>query len=145
MKFTSSTPGQLVVLTLTVDLSINTPNLDHTDLLLDHAVSSPCPVLILDLGSLSCVNSVGTWTIFQIVFKAKEKGKGVFLFNLQPSIQSYLKEAGILELATTIHTQEELGQVLQGDFQFPGACAHAEHLKDSLEGGRVSSARISAV
>ncbi|HBP86599.1 MAG: anti-sigma factor antagonist [Nitrospira sp.] len=145
MKCTISTPGQLVVLTLTVDISINTPNLNRTDLLLEHVVSSPVPLLILDLGSLSCVNSVGTWTIFQIVFKAREKGKGVFLFNLEPSIQSYLKEAGILELAGTIHTQEELGQVLQGDFQLPGAGARVENLMGSFEKGRVPSARVSSV
>src|SRR5680860_1494250 len=140
MKCTISTPGQLVVLTLTVDLSINTPNLNRTDLLLDHVVSSPISLLIIDLRSLSWVNSIGTWTLFQVVFKAKEQTKGVYLYNMQPAIQPYLKEAGILEMATAITTNEELGNVLQGNYQLPGLCANAEHLKSSLTEGRVSSA-----
>ncbi len=125
MKYTISTPGQLVVLTLTVDASINTPNLIRTDLLLDHVVSSPISLIIIDLRSLSCVNSIGVWTLLQVVFKAKEQGKGVYLYNVQPSLQPHLKEAGILEMATAINTNEELGNVLQGDYRLPRTLAHA--------------------
>ncbi|MCA9419534.1 MAG: hypothetical protein KC592_00865 [Nitrospira sp.] len=144
MKCTISTPGQHVVLTLTVDLSINTPNLNRTDLLLERVVSSPISLLILDLRSLSCVNAIGTWTIFQIVFKAREQGKGVFLYNVQPSIQPYLKEAGILELSATIDTQEELGNVLEGNYRLPTSCADGENVKTSLKETQVSSARIAS-
>lgn len=126
MKCTISTPGQLVVLTLTVDLSINTPNLNRTDLLLDHVVSSPISLIILDLRSLSCVNTIGIWTIFQVVFKAKEQGRGVYLYNVQPDLQPTLKGAGILEMATAINTNEELGNVLQGDYRVPRTVTHAE-------------------
>ncbi|WNM62662.1 STAS domain-containing protein [Candidatus Nitrospira neomarina] len=145
MKCTISTPGQQVVLTLTVDLSINTPNLSRTDMLLERVVSSPISLLILDLRSLSCVNSIGTWTIFQIVFKAREQGKGVFLYNMQPSIQPYLKEAGILELSTSIESQEELGNVLEGNFRLPRLCANGEKLKTPLNERQVSSAGIASV
>jgi anti-anti-sigma regulatory factor len=140
MKCTISTPGQLVVLTLTVDVSINTPNLKRTDLLLDHVVSSPISLLIIDLRSLSFLNSIGTWTIFQVVFKAREQGKGIFLYNVQPGIQSSLKEAGILEMATTIDTQEELGKVLEGNYRLPGSGVTVGHFKNSLKGRLVSSA-----
>lgn len=145
MKCTISTPGQLVVLTLTVDLSINTPNLSRTDVLLDRVVSSPISLLILDLRSLSCVNAIGTWTIFQIVFKAREQGKGVFLYNVQPPIQPYLKEAGIFELATTIDTQEELGNVLEGNYRLPRPCANGENVKTSFKERQVPSAGIASV
>ena len=145
MKCTISTPGQQVVLTLTVDLSINTPNLSRTNLLLDRVVSSPIALLILDLRSLSCLNSIGTWTIFQIVFKAREQGKGVFLYNVQPSIQLYLKEAGIFDLSTSIDTQEELGNVLEGNFRLPRLCANEENLKISLKERRESSAAIASL
>ena len=145
MKCTISTPGQQVVLTLTVDLSINTPNLSRTDLLLDRVVSSSISILILDLRSLSCLNSIGTWTIFQIVFKAKQQGKGVFLYNVQPSIQPYLKEAGIFDLSTSIDTQEELGNVLEGNFRLPRLCANEENLKISLKERRESSAAIASL
>jgi anti-anti-sigma regulatory factor len=145
MKCTISTPGQLVVLTLTVDLSINTPNLNRTDLLLDHVVSSPISLLIIDLRSLSCVNSIGIWTIFQVVFKAREQAKGVYLYNLQPALQPYLKEAGILELATAVITNEELGNVLHGNYRFPGSCANVEQVKSSFIKGRVSSAGIASL
>lgn len=138
MKCTISTPGQLAVLTLTVDLSINTPNLNRTDLLLDHVVSSPISLIILDLRSLSSLNSIGVWTIFQVVFKAREQAKGVYLFNVQTALQPYLKESGILELATAINTQEELGKVLQGNYRLPGSRANAEHLKSSLMEAHVS-------
>lgn len=145
MKCTISTPGQLVVLTLTVDLSINTPNLNRTDLLLDHVVSSPISLLIIDLRSLSCLNSIGTWTIFQVVFKAREQAKGVYLYNVQPALQPYLKEAGILELATAIDTKEELGNMLQGTYRPPGTYENVEHLKSFLKEGSTSSAGISSV
>lgn len=145
MKCTISTPGQLVVLTLTVDLSINTPNLIRTDLLLDHVVSSPISLIIIDLRSLSCLNSIGTWTIFQAVFKAREQGKGVYLYNVQPALQPYLKEAGILELATAIETQEELGNVLQGTYRRPESGVNFEQLKSSLTEGHVSSVGLSSV
>lgn len=145
MKCTISTPGQHVVLTLTVDLSINTPNLSRTDLLLDRVVSSPISLLILDLRSLSCVNAIGTWTIFQIVFKAREQGKGVFLYNVQPSIQPYLKEAGIFELSTSIETQEELGNVLEGNFRLPRSCANGENLKIALKDRQVAPAGRASV
>ena|SRR5680860_288808 len=140
MKCTISTPGQLVVLTLTVDLSINTPNLNRTDLLLDHVVSSPISLLIIDLRSLSWVNSIGTWTLFQVVFKAKEQTKGVYLYNVQPALQPYLKEAGILEMATAINSTEELGNVLQGTYRPPESGVNVEHLKSFLKEGQVSSA-----
>ena len=145
MKCTISTPGQHVVLTLTVDLSINTPNLNRTDLLLERVVSSPISLLILDLRSLSCVNAIGTWTIFQIVFKAKQQGKGVFLYNVQPSIQPYLKEAGIFELSTSIDTQEELGNVLEGNSRLQGSSANGENLKISIKERRLSSAAIASL
>lgn len=145
MKCTISTPGQLVVLTLTVDLSINTPNLNRTDLLLDHVVSSPISLIILDLRSLSCLNSIGVWTIFQVVFKAREQAKGVYLFNVQPALQPHLKEAGILELATAINTTEELGNVLQGTYRVPDSRMSIEHLKSSLTEEHVSSGAISSV
>ncbi|WNM56667.1 STAS domain-containing protein [Candidatus Nitrospira allomarina] len=145
MKCTISTPGQHVVLTLTVDLSINTPNLSRTDLILDRVVSSPISILILDLRSLSCVNSFGTWTILQIVFKAREQGKGVFLYNVQPSIQPYLKEAGILELSTTIDTQEELGNVLEGNYRLPRSCANGGNVKTSFQESQVPSAGIASL
>ena len=145
MKCTISTPGQHVVLTLIVDLSINTPNLSRTDLLLDRVVSSPISLLILDLRSLSCLNSIGTWTIFQIVFKAREQGKGVFLYNVQPSIQPYLKEAGIFELSTSIDTQEELGNVLEGNSRLQGSSANGENLKISIKERRLSSAAIASL
>ncbi|MFZ1747484.1 MAG: STAS domain-containing protein [Nitrospirales bacterium] len=145
MKCTISTPGQLVVLTLTVDLSINTPNLSRTDLLLDRVVSSPISLLILDLRSLSCVNSIGTWTIFQIVFKAREQGKGVYLYNVQPALHPFLKEGGILEMATTIDTNEELGNVLEGKCRLPGSGAKGERMKSSVTEGQVASAGISSV
>ncbi|WP_342347610.1 STAS domain-containing protein [uncultured Nitrospira sp.] len=145
MKCTISTPGQLVVLTLTVDLNINTPNLNRTDLLLDHVVSSPISLIILDLRSLSCVNSIGVWTLFQIVFKAREQGKGVYLYNLQPALQAHLKEAGIFEMAHAIHTREELGNVLHGNYRLPGSGANIEHLKSSLKEEQVSSVGMSSV
>ena len=145
MKCTISTPGQQVVLTLAVDLSINTPNLSRTDLLLDRVVSSSISLLILDLRSLSCLNSIGTWTIFQIVFKAKQQGKGVFLYNVQPSIQPYLKEAGIFELSTSIDTQEELGNVLEGNSRLQGSSANGENLKISIKERRLSSAAIASL
>lgn len=145
MKCTISTPGQLVVLTLTVDLSINTPNLNRTDLLLDHVVSSPISLIILDLRSLSCLNSIGVWTIFQVVFKAREQAKGVYLFNVQPALQPHLKEAGILELVTAINTTEELGNVLQGTYRVPDSRVNVEHLKSSLTEEHVSSRAISSV
>ncbi len=126
MKCTISTPGQLVVLTLTVDPSINTPNLIRTDLLLDHVVSSPISLIIIDLRSLLSVNSIGVWTLLQVVFKAQEQGKGVYLYNVQPDLQPNLKEAGILEMATAINTNEELGNVLQGDYRSPRTVTHAE-------------------
>lgn len=144
MKCTISTPGQHVVLTLTVDLSINTPNLSRTDMLLERVVSSPISLLILDLRSLSCVNAIGTWTIFQMVFKAREQGKGVFLYNVQPSIQPYLKEAGIFELSTLIDTREKLGTVLDGNFRLPRSSANGEKLKISLRERQVSSAGIAS-
>ncbi|GJL68612.1 MAG: hypothetical protein NPIRA06_12470 [Nitrospirales bacterium] len=145
MKCTISTPGQHVVLTLSVDLSINTPNLSRTDLLLDRVVSSPITLLILDLRSLSCLNSIGTWTIFQIVFKAREQGKGIFLYNVQPSIQPYLKEAGIFELSATIDTKEELGNVLEGNFRLPRSGANGENLQTSLKDRQVSSAGMASL
>ena len=138
MKCTISTPGQLVVLTLTVDLSINTPNLNRTDLLLDHVVSSPVSLIIMDLRSLSCVNSIGVWTIFQVVFKAREQAKSVYLYNVQSALQPYLKEAGILEMATAIITNEELGDVLQGNYRLPGSSANVDHLMGSLTEGQAS-------
>lgn len=145
MKCTISTPGQHVVLTLTVDLSINTPDLSRTDMILERVVSSPISLLILDLRSLSCVNAIGTWTIFQMVFKAHEQGKAVFLYNVQPSIQPYLKEAGILELSTLIDTREKLGNVLDGNFRLPKSSANRESVKISLRERPVSSAGIASV
>lgn len=145
MKCTVSTPGQLVVLTLTVDLSINTPNLNRTDLLLDHVVSSPISLLIIDLRDLSCLNSIGAWTIFQVVVKAREQAKGVYLYNMQSALQPFLKEAGILELATAINSKEELGNVLQGNYRLPGSFANVEHLRSSLKEGQVSSAGMSSM
>lgn len=145
MKCTISTPGQQVVLTLAVDLSINTPNLSRTDLLLDRVVSSPISLLILDLRSLSCLNSIGTWTIFQIVFKAREQGKNVFLYNVQPSIQPYLKEAGIFELSTSIDTQEELGNVLEGNFRNQRSSANGENLKIALQERQIAPSGIASL
>ncbi len=145
MKCTISTPGQLVVLTLTVDLSINTANLNRTDLLLNHVVSSPISLIIIDLGSLSCLNSTGIWTIFQVVFKAREQAKGVYLYNVESALQPYLKEAGILEMAPTINTKEELGNVLQGTYRIPDSRVSVEHLKSSLTEEHVSSGAISSV
>ncbi len=145
MKCTISTPGQHVVLTLTVDLSINTPNLSRTDLILDRVVSSPISLLILNLRSLSCVNSIGTWTIFQIVFKAREQGKGVFLYHVHPSIQPSLKEAGIFELSPTIDTQEELGNVLEGNIRHPRSSAKGESLEISLKERQISPAGIASL
>lgn len=145
MKCTISTPGQLVVLTLTVDLSINTPNLIRTDLLLDHVVSSPISLIIIDLRSLSCVNSIGAWTLLQVVFKAQEQGKGVYLYNVQPALRPHLKEAGILEMATAINTTEELGNVLHGNHRLRGSSANVGLLKSSVREGHVSSAGMSSV
>ncbi len=145
MKCTISTPGQHVVLTLTVDLSINTPNLNRTDLLLDHVVSSPISLLIIDLRSLSCVNSIGIWTIFQVVFKAREQAKGVYLYNLQPALQPYLKEAGILELSTLLDTREELGNLLDGNFRLPRSSANGENVKIALKERQVPSAGLASV
>ncbi|WP_447962906.1 STAS domain-containing protein [Nitrospira sp. Ecomares 2.1] len=140
MKCTISTPGQLVVLTLTVDLSINTPNLSRTDLLLDHVVSSPISLLIIDFRNLSCVNSIGAWTLFQIVFKAREQKKAVYLYNLQPALQPHLKEAGILEMAHLINTREDLGNLLHGNYRHQESGA-----KISLREEQVSSASMSSV
>ncbi|GJL58279.1 MAG: hypothetical protein NPIRA03_11360 [Nitrospirales bacterium] len=144
MKCTISTPGQHVVLTLTVDLSVNTPNLSRTDLLLDRIVPSPISLLILDLGSLSFVNSIGTWTIFQIVFKAREQAKGVYLFNVQPAVRPLLKEAGIFDMATEITTTSELGHVLTGNDRLSGSGVNATHRMSPPE-GRVASAGRSSV
>lgn len=145
MKCTISTPGQLVVLTLTVDLGINTPNLNRTDLLLDHVVSSPISLIIIDLRSLSCVNSIGVWTLFQVVFKAREQGKGVYLYNLPPALQPHMKEAGILEMAHAINTTEELGNVLHGNYRLPGSGANIEQVKSSLKEEQVSPVGMSSV
>ncbi len=144
MKCTISTPGQHVVLTLTVDLSVNTPNLSRTDLLLDRVVPSPISLLILDLGSLSCVNSIGVWTIFQIVFKAREQAKGVYLFNMQSAVRPLFKEAGILEMGTEITTTSELGHVLTGNDRPSGSGVNAAHRMSSPE-GRFAPAGISSV
>lgn len=145
MKCTISTPGQLVVLTLTVDLSINTPNLNRTDLLLDHVVSSPISLIIMDLRSLSYVNAIGIWTIFQVVFKAREHAKDVYLYNVQSNLQPYLNEAGILGMASAISTKEELGHVLQGNYRLPGTRAKGEPVKRSLKEEPEFSAGIASV
>lgn len=115
MLYTISTPGPQVVLTLTPDMSINATNLYRTDLLLEHAVSSSFSAIIFDLGSLSSLNAVGRWVIFQVVCKANERGKRVFLYNVPSSIQSDLDEAGILSLGWLVHTKAELEALLRGD------------------------------
>ena len=99
MLYTISTPGQQVVLTLTPDLRINSSKMYETDVLLDYAVSSLVSSIVFDLRAVSDLNSIGSWTIFQVVFKAQECGKLVYLYNVQPSIRSVLVEAGILTIA----------------------------------------------
>ncbi|MDR4493492.1 MAG: STAS domain-containing protein [Nitrospirales bacterium] len=121
MKCTISTPGQLVVLTLTADPSLNSSNLNRTDLLLNHVISSPVSLIIIDLNSLSVLSPVGTWTLFQVVHKAKEHGKSVYLYNVHPAIQSYLTNAGICELAIVIYTKHELDKVFQGKYRLSEA------------------------
>lgn len=113
MLYTISTSGPQVILTVTPDLSINTTNLNRTDLLLEHAVSSSFSAVVFDLESMSTLSSIGCWVIFQVAYKARERGKRVFLYNIPSSIQSVLNEAGIFNLASAIHTKAELESALQ--------------------------------
>ncbi len=113
MLYTISTPGQQVVLTLTPDLRINSSKMYETDVLLDYAVSSLVSSIVFDLRAVSDLNSIGSWTIFQVVFKAQECGKLVYLYNVQPSIRSVLVEAGILTIARMVETKKELDMVLR--------------------------------
>lgn len=108
MLYTISTTGDHVVLTLTPDAGINSPNLYQTDFLLERAVSSSVSSLVFDLGQVSCLNSIGSWTIFQVVFKAQEHGKGVFLINVQPDLRSALMEYGVMTMAHVMDTNQEL-------------------------------------
>jgi anti-anti-sigma regulatory factor len=85
----------------------------ETDVLLDHAVSSLVSSIVFDLSAVSGLNSIGSWTIFQVVFKAQEHGKLVYLYNVQPSIRSVLVEAGILKMARMVETKKELDMVLR--------------------------------
>lgn len=123
MLYTISTPGQQIVLTVTPDLSINSSNMYQTDFLLDHAVASSVSCIVFNLNSVSCLNSIGSWTIFQVVFKAREHGKVVFLYNVQPYIRLLLAEAGILTMVSVIETQEELDKTLRGNPQSPRSTA----------------------
>ncbi len=131
MLYTISTPGRQVVLTVTPDITINSSNLYQTDFLLDHAVSSSVSCIVFNLSSVSCLNAIGSWTLFQVVFKAKEHGKVVFLYNIQPSVRPVLVEAGILTMVNEIATKEELDKALQGNHQAPrsaGALAHPVYM-----------------
>jgi anti-anti-sigma regulatory factor len=119
MLFTISTHGQQVVLTVTPDLSINSSNLYQTDFLLDHAMSSSVSCIVFNLSGVSCLNAIGSWTMFQVVFKAQEYGKVVFFSNVQPSVRPLLEEAGILTMVSVIETQEELDRALRGKPQTP--------------------------
>ena len=129
MLYTISTSGQQVVLTLTPDMSINASNLYQTDLLLEHAVSPSFSAIIFDLRSLTCLSSVGSWTIFQVALNARERGKKVFLYNVQPSIMSTLHEAGVLNQACAVNTKEELDTALRGRQQSLRAAVSFAHVK----------------
>ena len=113
MLYTISTPGQQVVLTLTPDLRINLSKMYETDVLLDYAVSSLVSSIVFDLRAVSGLNAIGSWTIFQVVFKAQECGKLVYLYNVQPSIRSVLVDAGILTMTRMVETKKELDMVLR--------------------------------
>ena len=113
MLYTISTPGQQVVLTLTPDLRINSSKMYETDVLLDYAVSSLVSSIVFDLSAVSGLDSIGSWTIFQVVFKAQECGKLVYLYNVQSSIRPVLEEAGILTMARMVETKKELDMVLR--------------------------------
>lgn len=115
MMYKFSSFREKIILTVTPDIRINSPNLYRTDLLSNQAVSPSISSIIFDLVSLSSLNFIGSWTIFQVAFKAKEHGKCVFLYNVQPSIQEALVNAGILNLASFIHTKEEFDTVLRGN------------------------------
>jgi anti-anti-sigma regulatory factor len=119
MTYKISSIRQNVILTFTPDMSINSPNLSRTGLLLDHAMSSSISVIIFDLASVSFLNSIGSWTLFHVAVKAKDCGKKLFLFNVAPAIKSDLLRAGLLSLAPVIHTQNELDHVLRGNYSTP--------------------------
>jgi anti-anti-sigma regulatory factor len=119
MTYKISSIRQNVILTFTPDMSINSPNLSRTGLLLDHAMSSSISVIIFDLVSVSRLNSIGSWTLFHVAVKAKDCGKQLFLFNVAPAIQSVLLEAGLLNLAAVIHSQNELEHVLRRNYSTP--------------------------
>jgi len=110
MMYKISSFRQKVILTVTPDIRINSPNLFRTNLLLDHAMSSTISLIIFDLDSLSSLNFLGSWTIFHVAYKAREHEKCVFLYNVQ---------SGILDLATNIRTKEELDAILLAAYQSP--------------------------
>jgi anti-anti-sigma regulatory factor len=115
MLYKFSTTGHSLILTLTPDMSINTGNIYRTESLLEHAVSSPISCLVFNLESLSSLNAVGRWTIYQVAYQAKKKGKFVFLCNVPATIEPMLAEAGVLELACVVHNQQELNRVIRGE------------------------------
>lgn len=115
MQYTFSTPGHSLVLTLTPDISINTGNIYRTESLLEHAVASPISCIVFNLESLPSLNAVGRWTIYQVAYQAKKRGKFVLLCNVPATLERMLAEAGVLELARVIHNQQELDRVIRGE------------------------------
>jgi anti-anti-sigma regulatory factor len=115
MLYKFSTPGHSLILTLIPDMSINTGNIYRTESLLEHAVSSPISCIVFNLESLSSLNAVGRWTIYQVTYQAKKKGKFVLLCNVPATLERMLAEAGVLELARVVHNQQELDRVIRGE------------------------------
>jgi hypothetical protein len=102
MTYTVSTHGQHLVLTLTPDMTINSGNIYKTESLLEHAVSSPIACLVFNLEFLLALNAVGRWTLYQVAYQAKKKGKLIFLYKVPAMLEPMLSEAGIFELAGLI-------------------------------------------
>jgi hypothetical protein len=130
MMYKISSFRQKAVLTVTQDIRINSPNLSRTNVLLDYAVSPTISSMIFDLDSLSCLNFLGCWTIFHVACKAKEHKKYVFLYNVEHSMRPILVDAGILSLATFLHTKEELDIVLRREYQSAESTASLAHTKN---------------
>jgi hypothetical protein len=84
MLYKFSTPGHSLILTLIPDMSINTGNIYRTESLLEHAVSSPISCIVFNLESLSSLNAVGRWTIYQVTYQAKKKGNSYCCVMFQP-------------------------------------------------------------
>ena len=150
MMYKISSFRQKVILTVTPDIRINSPNLSRTNLLLDHAMSSTISLIIFDLDSLSALNFLGSWTIFHVAYKAKEHEKCVFLYNVQPSIQPILLQSGILDLATNIiRTKEELDAIFVGAYPSPtpptpaAPFARPKAIKRTLAKGYPDSTEVS--